>query len=463
MAVGITGRLAAFAVNTSFADIPWNVINKSKEMMINAAAVGLAGASEREGQIIAQYVQQLGGIPVCTLIGAGIRSSPVNAALANGVMVHLLDYDEATLRRVNHPSSVIFPTVMALGEQMALPGKDVVAAFAIGCEVSTKIGAAGDLDELLPRMRGLGWQVTSVAGIIGAAAAAGKLVGLSLDQMENALGIAVAQASGVHANQGTPTKPFQCGHAAMGGVMAAMLAQKGFTAARDAIEDIYGFFGCYRRDPEVNEDEFIRCLGNPYDMIEPGVCFKLYPLASASHACVDAVLQLAEEYKITPEQVRSVRVAITPQMSLSRLTKYQSPETGVQGKFSYNYCTAVALMHGRPLIHHFTDEAVKDPHVWALLDKVSVERTEQATREVSRPVTVTISLTNGHEVRCRVEHAKGHPANPLTAQELEDKFRYCSSNILSPAAVTSAIDQFWRLEELADVRPLFSTIGGSEG
>src|SRR6266545_1725866 len=144
--MGITSRLAEFAVNTSFSDIPGNVVDRSKDMMLNAAAVGLAGSATETGRIMVQYVQQMGGTPSCTIMGAGIRSSPVNAALANGTMVHVLDFDENVQRRSNHPSNAIFPTVMALGEQMALAGREVAAAFAIGSEVSTKIGAAGDFD-----------------------------------------------------------------------------------------------------------------------------------------------------------------------------------------------------------------------------------------------------------------------------------------------------------------------------
>ena len=194
--MGLTGRLAEFIVNTSVADLPQNVVEKSKQMMLNAAAAGLAGSVQKEGQIITRYVQQMGGRPDCTVIGTGLRSSPVNAALANGTMVHVLDYEEAILRRGNHPSNVMFPTVMALGQQKSLPGGEVVAAFAVGCEVSTKLGAAGDLDSMRPAMGRHGWFQTSVAGSIGAAAAAGKLLGLDQEQMENALGVAVSQAAG---------------------------------------------------------------------------------------------------------------------------------------------------------------------------------------------------------------------------------------------------------------------------
>ena len=455
--MGLTSRLAAFAVGRSFSDIPAQAIGNCKQMMLNAAAVGLAGSAEKEGQIIAEYVQQVGGSTHCTVIGTAIRTSPVNAALANGTMVHVLDYDEAILRRANHPSNSIYPTVMALGEQLAATGKEALAAFTIGCEVSTKIGIVGDLDKLQPPISSLGWHLEGVAGTIGSTAAAGKLLKLGQEQMENALAIAVSEASGIKSNFGTSTKSLHCGRAAMNGIMAAMLAQKGFTGAKDAIEGPKGFLDCFRRDRNVDEDDFIRQLGNPFDVVDPGMALKLYPCGSATHTAIDAALRLRSEHKINPKEVRSVRVAIPPHMAMP----FPRPETGLQGKFSVHYCVATALVHGQPRIHHFTDAAVRDPEVVAMLDKTTVETTEKATKEVSRPSTVALTLAGGQEIACRIEHPKGHPSDPLTAQELEDKFLYCSRDILPPERRECVIAQFRRLEELSNVQPLFSALGGS--
>ena len=158
--------------------------------------------------------------------------------------------------------------------------------------------------------------------------------------MVNALGVAVSQAAGVSAVFGASTKSFQCGQAAMSGVMAGLLAQQGFTARKNVIEDAHGFFGCYRRNTEVDEDVFIHCLGNPYDVIDPGLALKLYPCGSATHTAIDATLRLVAEHKITPQQVQSVRVAIPANFVMP----YTHPQAGLEGKFSYNYCVAVALV-----------------------------------------------------------------------------------------------------------------------
>jgi len=195
--VGITSRLAAFVVETTYDDIPGEVVERSKEQMLNAAGIGLAGVAELEGQVITNFVQDRGGAATCTILGAPFRSTPEYAALANGTMVHALDFDENVERRANHPSNEMFPTVMALGEHLGASGRDVVAAFALGCEVSTKIGAAGDLDDQFPSITRYGWNPQPVAGVFGATAAAARLLGLDQEQLENAFGLAASQASGL--------------------------------------------------------------------------------------------------------------------------------------------------------------------------------------------------------------------------------------------------------------------------
>jgi 2-methylcitrate dehydratase PrpD len=451
-------RLAEFVTATDFSSLPTDVVEISKKMMLNAAGVGLAGSATREGKIIAEYVGQQGSSPACTILGSSTRSSPASAALANGTMVHVLDFDEYVPRRRLHPSNVIFPVVMALGESLALPGSVVVNAFSIGCEVSTKIGAAGDLNELLPTLARYGWHLEGVAGTIGATAAAGKMLGLDQEMMENAFGISVSQAAGAQVNHGTSTKSLHCGHAAMHGIISSSLAQKGFTGARNAIEDAEGFFGCYRRDVEVDEDEFVRNLGSPYDVIDPGVTFKRYPCASAIHASIDAVLELVETHAIKSEQVRNVHVSCPPRVGVD-LDLFAHPDTGLQAKFSVNYCVAVALAHGVPRVKHFTDAAVKDPNILSLLDSITVDNSETISVRASRASTVEIELLDGRHFRSTVEYIGGQPPNPITPRELDDKFASCAEGILPGASIGRVISGFQQIDGLTNVVELFSSLG----
>ena len=458
--MGITSRLASFIVDSTFSDIPDNVVLMSKQMLLNSAAAGLAAAGETAVDTTIQLVEEMGGKPECTVMGRGIRSSPLYAALANGVMMDLPDYEGAVRRRGSASSRVVSPAAMAIGECLAMSGKEVLLAFALGCEVSTKVGAAGDLDELIrPRMVDCGWHLAALVGVIGAAAAAGKLLGLGQNEMENALGIAVSQASGLQINIGSAVTPYENGKAAMNGIMAAILAQKGLAGGPNAIEGKYGFFDCYRRDKNVDEDEFFRALANPYDVIDPGMLLKFYPCGSHTATTVEATLQLKEQHNITPEQVESVRATVVEPHSG---TLIRAPRTGLEGKKSIKYCMAVSLVHGRPQLHHFTDEAVRDPQVRAVMDRITWEATEQATREAPSPSTVTINLGTGREVRYRAKYEKGHPGNPLTQQELENKFAECSRNELSPDHIKEAIDRFHHFEELSDVAPSIALLGGTK-
>lgn len=457
--MGITSRLARFVVETSFPDIPGDVVERSKEMMLNAAAVGLAGSTEDEGRIIVEYVREVGGRPECTLLGARTRSSAPSAALANGLMVHVLDYDENVQRRSNHPSNAIFPTVMAMSERLAASGEQALASFAIGCEVSTKIGAIGDLDELFSRIYRNGWHVEGVGGAIGAAAAAGKLLGLDQERMENAFGMAVSQASGVQANYGTSAKSLHCGQAAMHGIMSATLAKRGFTGARNAIEDPKGFLACYRGDRDVDEDGFVSRLGRPYDIIDPGVRLKLYPCASATHTSVDAALHLVREHRFRLDDVRAVRVSVAP--GVATREAFARPATGLEAKFSMSYCVAVALAYGAPRMEHFSDEAVRDPTVGALLDRVSTSADEVPTRDMPRPSTVTVTLADGRRLTYRQRYPRGHPDDPMTAAELDAKVASCAGRVLSLDAVRRVIAGFRGLDTMADVTPLFASLGAS--
>ena len=307
MTAGITSRLAEFALGTASEDVPSAVIERSKEMMLNAAGIGLAGVREPEGPTIVEFVRERGGNPSCSVIGSDVRTTPEYAALANGTLVHVLDFDENIERRSNHPSNVMFPTVMAIGEFMGSSGRDVVAAFAIGCEVSTKLGAAGDLDEQFPRLPTYGFTAQAVTGTFGATAAAGRLLGLTRDELENAFGLACSQAAGLLVNHGTSSKPVQAGTSAMKGILCATLAQRGLTGARDGIEAERGFLEAFRRDRGVDEDEFVSRLGNPYDVIDPGVRLKVYPCGSYTHVSLEAMLHLIREHDIQATDVRRDR------------------------------------------------------------------------------------------------------------------------------------------------------------
>ena len=459
----IPRHIAQFALEgSSFDSLSNEVVVVSKEMMVNAAAAGLAGAAQQDGHTVTRFVQDMGGNGKCTIIGKGLRTSPVYAALANGVMIHLLDFDDEVIPNRSHPSSVIFPAVMALGEMNGIAGPEVLAAFVLGCELTSKLGAA-----LAENGR--------LAGAIGAAAAAGRLLGLNSEQLAQAVGLACGgsqisvRGEPVEGRGGStgsprtdnfgqsadglagPARAYGQGRAAMNGVMAAMLVKQG-------LGNPVGLSSIFSHGNAGDLADFWASLGNPYDIVSPGVSLKLYPCASPAHTAIDTALQLAQQYRVAPEQLAAVKVGVTA-AALESLP-FSTPANGWEARFCLSYIVAVALAYGQPLIDNFTDAAVQDSRVRQLMDLVTVTATETASRSIPNPCSVAITLNDGRQIRHRVEFARGQPELPLSPEELDAKFLYCSRYILPPDHIEEAVTRLRDLENIENTTGLFSVLGG---
>ncbi len=464
--------LAHFALEQCAPEaLPPAAVVIAKEMMVNAAAVGLAGAAQAEGQAITRFAQEMGGNGKCTIIGQGLRTSPALAALANGLMMHLLDFDDEIIPGGIHPSSIIFPVVMALGELNGGPGREVLAAFVLGCEVMAKLGVA----------RSSNGSLSESAGAVGAAAAAGRLLGLDAAELAPAIALAAGGellAVGAEASaRGEPSEPlrpgvdvaglagpgraWRQGRAAMNGVMAALLARQGLTGAvgqtsagSQGKDSGYGW-GYGNVAPEA--DIFAR-LGQPYAVLSPGVSLKLYPCASPAHTAIDVVLQLAQQYRIAPENIAAAQVGVTP-AALAALP-FPTPNSGWEARFCLGYIVAATLTYGPPLIDNFTDGAAQDHRVRQLMGRIAVEATETPSRAIPYPCSLAVTLRDGRRLRHRVEFARGQPELPLSAEELTAKFLYCSRYILPPDHIDEAVTQLRDLENVENTTSLFSALGG---
>ena len=447
---GIFSEIAEFIDrNDSLEALPSEVAARSKDMLVNAAAVGLAGAAQPQGIAITRFAQEMGGNGKCTIMGMGLRTSPVYAALANATMVRLLDFDDEIPARNCHPGSFIYPVVMALGEMNGSSGPAVLVAFSLGCEVVSKLSGSPS---------GGGYPIQyrqGMAGTLGAAAAAASLLGMDRAQTEAALALAGGQVGPELANLASSTTALHHGRSAMNGLMAALLARDGFAGPADAGGLIQG------RPPArglIDEDSIIARLGDPYDVIQPGVALKLYPCHLASHTTIDAALQLLEQYRLDSQQVESVRVSVVPAAFQS--LPYSDPKNPWEARASLQYVVATALLYGPPLLDQFTDTAVSDNRVRDMMDRITVDATEVPTPLIPNPSTVAVTLTGGRQLQHRAEFARGHPALPLDTEELDAKFLYCSRYILPPDHIEGALHQFRDLENIADVTGLASILGG---
>jgi 2-methylcitrate dehydratase PrpD len=353
-----------------------------------------------------------------------------------------------------HPSVAVLPAALAVAQSVRAPGRALLEAYIAGVEVMAKLGRA-----MGPAHYRHGWHATSTLGTLGAAAAAGKLLDLDAVRMEQALAIAVSEASGCRQNFGTMTKPFHPGHAARCGVHAARLAQKGMTGADAAVEGPVGFFAVFSFG-EARIEGLADMLGRPFDLVSPGLNVKKYPCCFQTHRAADGVLDLVEEHGIRPEDVRTVTVTV-PNGGRQALI-YDRPETGLQGKFSMPYVMAAAILDRRLGLESFTDASVARPEAQALLRRVTTVE-DPAIRDGWNPsaqgyVTVEVQMRGGRSVARRIEHPRGSPTAPLRHEELTAKFRDCAGRVLEPEAVGRALALLESVETVPDVNALVDAL-----
>ncbi len=438
----LTQEIAELALDTSFERLPKEAIEITKNCFLDTLGVGLAGLDEPASRIAVDYVKEAGGKNEATVIGGALRTNPALAAFANGVISHALDYDDNTWAYIGHPSAVIMPAVLAAGEKVNAPGKDLITAYVTGFETACRIGAL-----VTPNLSEIGWHTTPTVGIFGAVTAAGKLLKLTGEEMLNALGIAASESSGLKVNFGTMTKPFHAGKAAHDGVMAAIMAKNGFTSAGSALEHHYGFlrvFGNRKTAPSVKEK-----WGSPFAIVDPGVVFKKFPSCTGTHPSVDAVISLAKEHDIKPGDVDDLSAGSTPEVP--REVFYPAPRTGLEAKFSMEFCVATALLERDLRLSHFTREYIEKPEVRSLMKKCRYYVAEELTKPkgVFSPAgVVEIRLKNGKTYRKRVDLARGNPGNELSREELVVKFRDCSTARLSKDKSERLLDTVMSLEKV---------------
>ena len=436
-----------------FESLKTEAVEIAKEMMLNAAAVSLAAAAQPDGQVITKFVQEMGGNGKCTIIGQGLRSSPAYASLANGLMVRLLDFDDEIIPLGIHPSCTVFPVVMALGEMIGSTGQDVIRAFVNGCNVTSKLSRLLSENNNLISTNSPDMKLTPE--VIGSTVAAGIILGLNSNQLEHALTISSNYIHGMVDDITRSSSALISGQIAMQGVISGRLAQLGLSDPKNPHSNLDRLFNC---DTTQSETELLSYLSSSPDITEPGVTLKLYPCNSASHSVIDATLQLVQLHRIEPKQIKRVHVSIT-ETAMKKL-RFSNPVNDWEARSSTGYITAIALLHGHPLIDFFSGSALEDSEVRLFMDRISVEATEEKSPLSPYPSTISIELDNGQKIYQTTDFARGQPQLPLEQEELDAKFLYCSRYILPPDHIEEAIDSFRGLENIANITGMASVLGG---
>jgi 2-methylcitrate dehydratase PrpD len=449
-----TEEITKFIAEISYEQLPAGVIDASKRAILDCLGVTLAGGEESSGKILSQFVKGAGK-PEAGVIGGGFKTSVEQAAWVNGTKAHALDYDDYFVPddlTPYHPTVAILPAVLAVGEKYHLPGKDALLAYVTGFEVEARIALA-----CIKQQYDLGWHTTSTVGSIGAAAAIAKMLKLDKEKTKIALGIAASLSGGLRKNFGTMTKPLHAGNAARNGVVAAILAQSGFTADRDILDSPLSFCEVLGGKAENEMTRLNQKVRTKFYIVSPGIAFKPYPSCAYTHWAIGALLDLKKEAMIEPNNI--VEVECLTSSGLPQLLIHHRPKTALEGKFSLEFCVAIALIDGEASLKQFTDEKVKDSVVRQLMEKVKyVHPPEMGSGLVDLRGEVVVRLQNGKVYSRRVDVAKGDPKNPLSWEELSNKYRDCVRLSLSTKDTSRTLDLITHLDSVNDLAVLMDIL-----
>jgi 2-methylcitrate dehydratase PrpD len=447
----VTEQMAEWIVKVDDRDLPEVGVVRVQHLVLDSLGNQFAGMSVSTGRLLAEWVRAQGGAPVCTVTAQGFTTTPALATLANGAASHALENDDiATFS--SHPNSPLTAATLALAEKLGTSGREFVLAWMIGWEVTAQtmkvcLGPRGN--ELINR----GWFNQGFQETLGVAALASRLLALDVDQTRMALGHAASAMAGMMKNRGTDTKGFTAGSAAMHGVIAAELAQMGFTADRDILDGDIGVarvLGLENGDPQ----KMLEGLGS-WDLATRGATIRLHACCGAAHWSMDAMQQILRGRPFAPDEVDSIHVEI-PEF-LTDMVPFHEPRSGLEAKYSLEYDVVTIALDGRAGIYSYTDDAVQRPLAQQLMRRVNIV-------PVNGPLEsrVVVTLRNGEQLDASVNRAHGNPADPLTEAERLGKFHECASELASEAQRERIVDLCARLESLTDVRELADAIRQQE-
>ncbi len=436
--MSVTRELCEAIAGVGFEDFPPEAIAEAKLCLLDWVGVTLGGAHEPLTKILIEVTGFLGGKKQASLIGHTGKTSMLNAALINGSASHALDFDDVHFQMMGHPTVPVMPALLALAEARKANGRDFLTAFILGFEAECRIGSS-----VLPFHYQQGWHATSSIGRFGAAVACGKLLGLDPERMLYSVGIAGTQAAGLKQVFGTMSKPFHAGKAAADGLLAAMLAEKGFTCSEDILAGEAGF--CKVLSPECNPEMITQDFGKNYAITN--VIFKRHASCFQTHSTIDAALELRKE--VTPEDIEEVIVSAVP-VTLEVAGKPE-PRTGLEGKFSVAYCAALALADGETGEDCFTDQKVLSERLVKLREKVKVREDEQLALTQSE---VVVRTTDGREFKKLADTLDFDSDKERRKGSLVRKFRSFADKLLPTGRSDSIIRFVERLEKKENIASL---------
>ena len=461
---GLTDYVVDFILNTRFDAIPADVLAAGKKSMLDGFGLALSGSVAKTGELVRRYLASAVRDGSCTVIGSAMKVPARFAAFANGIGIHADDFDDTQLAMaedrvyglLTHPTAPALPVAFGVAEETGATGQDMMLAYQIGVEVECKIAEA-----ISPRHYQHGFHSTATCGVFAAVAAAARLRGFDTEKGRHALSIAASQAAGLRENFGSMTKPFHAGRACESGVFATDMVSIGWTGARAILETHRGFFQAHGGGYDA--DAIFGKIGAPWTFSRPGVSIKPHPSGSLTHPGMTEMLRLVREHDIRPEQVESIRVGTNHNMPNALI--HHRPTNELQAKFSMEFCMAILVLDRRAGLPEFTDETVGREDVKAMTERVDFYVNDEAEAAGYDKMTtiIDIVLKDGRTVSGRADFGKGSPANPMTYDEVADKFRGCAEFAGWPKGKAEDVVEMVReIETLTDIAPLSNALAAGE-
>jgi 2-methylcitrate dehydratase PrpD len=434
----LTLRLAENSMSVALDKLPTEVVEVARHCFLDWLGVTLAGSREPLTRILIDEAIEEGGNPQATIIGDGRKVTMLQAAVVNGSAGHALDYDDVVLVMPGHPTVPVVPALLALAEKQGSGGRDFLTALVAGIEAECRVGALVNESHYEA-----GWHTTGTVGTFGAAVAASRLLGLDVEACANAMGIAGTQAAALKSMFGTMCKPFHAGKAAANGLYAALLSRKGFESRPDVLECSQGF-GDTQTD---NYDPVAALDGLGKVFHTPDILFKYHAACYGTHAAIDAAATLKRDNNIDPANVE--RIELHVKEANLKMCNIQNPVTGLEGKFSLRFTTAMALLgENTGLIANFNDAKVQDPEIAAVRDKITVIPSKEMGLAEAE---IVIAMKDGpvHRLRKDVET----PETDLDRQwsRLSAKFLDNAVPVIGAANAKAVVERVRKLEDCRDM------------
>ncbi|KAJ6577114.1 hypothetical protein B0H10DRAFT_1836380 [Mycena sp. CBHHK59/15] len=444
-----TERVAHWAVNLSYSSLPPEVVQSAVQAFYNWAGCALGGSAHPTTTRAHDALAPFFGQPTSTLFGRkGARTDASHAALINGIASHVHDYDDTHLETIIHPTGPVASALFAQSEALgSVTGEDFILALVTGIEAECKLGLG-----VWPEHYDIGWHITSTVGSIGAAVAVGKLMKLQKEPMQHAISIAATQVTGLREMFGTDTKSFHVGRAAQNGLMAAVLAARGYTGSLQAIEAPRGWAHVVSVSNDV--DVQVASLGTVWEIAKNA--FKPFPCGIVVHPVIDGCIQLHRDMTakgMSAADIQSVHARVHP--LVLELTGKKTPKDGLQAKFSVYHGGSVGLVLGKAGPAQYEDKVVLDDEIVALRDRITATADESLGADETE---ITLILRDGTTMTKHVQHAIGSLEVPMSEKQLEEKFVDQVSLVLGAEGARQASQTCWALQGINSVTELAKNI-----